>query len=229
MSVSPKFQLNISYGGRVIELFLLVSAKTAHRARVESRVGRADNYNAYHKLAVAVAEVWGSAIWVQKLVKNCGPKMCTTFWSKRLPKHLVQNDGWEFSLQFLSKHGIKMLVHKVILNLIKNFGPKLVKNFLTKIGQNLFIIIFVQKLVQNIGWYWSKNFFLKMVQNVCSKIGHKVGLKLWFWNWYYILVMNLVQNWSKILVQIFGWNFGPKDMVQNVWVHSSLAIIHLRY
>ena len=23
---------------------------------------RADNYNAYHKLAVAVAEVWGSAI-----------------------------------------------------------------------------------------------------------------------------------------------------------------------
>ena len=43
-------------------MFLLVSAKTAHRARVESRVGRADNYNAYHKLAVAVAEVWGSAI-----------------------------------------------------------------------------------------------------------------------------------------------------------------------
>ena len=32
-------------------------------SRVESR---ADNYNAYHKLAVAVAEVWGSAItWIK--------------------------------------------------------------------------------------------------------------------------------------------------------------------
>ena len=27
-----------------------------------SSSSRADNYNAYHKLAVAVAEVWGSAI-----------------------------------------------------------------------------------------------------------------------------------------------------------------------
>ena len=158
--------------------------------------------------------------------------MCITFWSKRLPEHLVQNDGWEFSLQFWSKHGTKMLVHKLDLNLIKNFGKKLVKNFLTKISKNLFQILSENwsKILVDFG---PKISFRKLVQNVCPKIGHKVGLKLRFWDWYYILVMNLVQNliqnWSKILVQIFGWNFGPKDMVQNVWVHSSLAIIHLRY
>ena len=78
MSVSPKFQLNIFYGGRVIELFLLVSAKL-HIGSNSSRVlevvvcSRADNYNAYHKLAVAVAEVWGSAIefWLEnRHIKN---------------------------------------------------------------------------------------------------------------------------------------------------------------
>ena len=48
---------------------LLVSAsgslKTSQRAsreRESRESSRADNYNAYHKLAVALAEVWGSAI-----------------------------------------------------------------------------------------------------------------------------------------------------------------------
>ena len=64
MSVPPKFQLNISYGSRVIEFFLLVSAKLhiGSSSSRESTSSRGDNYNAYHKLAVALAEVWGSAI-----------------------------------------------------------------------------------------------------------------------------------------------------------------------
>ena len=51
------------------EALLLVSAsgslktsQLASRERVERESSRADNYNAYHKLAVGVAEVWGSAI-----------------------------------------------------------------------------------------------------------------------------------------------------------------------
>ena len=64
MSIPPKFQLNISYGSRVIEFFLLVSAKLhiGSSSSRESTSSRGDNYNAYHKLAVALAEVWGSAI-----------------------------------------------------------------------------------------------------------------------------------------------------------------------
>ena len=64
MSIPPKFQLNISYGSRVIEFFLLVSAKLhiGSSSSRESTSSRGDNYNAYHKLAVALAEVLGSAI-----------------------------------------------------------------------------------------------------------------------------------------------------------------------
>ena len=59
------------------EALLLVSSsgslKTSQLAsRVESRVERerAINYNAYHKLAVAVAEVWGSAIIIIEVIIN---------------------------------------------------------------------------------------------------------------------------------------------------------------
>jgi len=42
----------------------LVSAKLhiGSSSSRESTSSRGDNYNAYHKLAVALAEVWGSAI-----------------------------------------------------------------------------------------------------------------------------------------------------------------------
>ena len=49
--------------------FFCWSVQNCTSGVVESRVereresSRADNYNAYHKLAVAVAEVWGLAIY----------------------------------------------------------------------------------------------------------------------------------------------------------------------
>ena len=40
-----------------------ISRKSSGRVGCSSMSSRADNYNAYHKLAVAVAEVLGSAIY----------------------------------------------------------------------------------------------------------------------------------------------------------------------
>ena len=69
MSLSPKFQLNISHGGREIDFFSVGQCKNCtlgvverESSRVERESSRAHNYNAYHKLAVAVAEAWGLAI-----------------------------------------------------------------------------------------------------------------------------------------------------------------------
>ena len=52
-------------GAKLLNCFCW-SVQKLHIGRVgstsSSSSSRADNYNAYHKLAVAVAEVWGSAI-----------------------------------------------------------------------------------------------------------------------------------------------------------------------
>ena len=53
-------------GAKLLNCFCW-SVQKLHIGRVgstsSSSSSRADNYNAYHKLAVAVAEVWGSAIY----------------------------------------------------------------------------------------------------------------------------------------------------------------------
>ena len=51
------------------------------RVERERESSRADNYNAYHKLAVAVAEVWGSAISRPRYIHM----ICLTFEYKPRP------------------------------------------------------------------------------------------------------------------------------------------------
>ena len=54
---------------------------SSHRAR-EREESRADDYNAYHKIAVAVAEVWGSAI-----PDHSFSQVLSQFWKKIIQKY----------------------------------------------------------------------------------------------------------------------------------------------
>ena len=68
------------------------------RESTSSSSSRADNYNAYHKLAVAVAEVWGSAIWHQQYNKSYSLIERISIWVSQAETIIRRVGGW-LSLQ----------------------------------------------------------------------------------------------------------------------------------
>ena len=72
----PKISAQYLLWGPSNGIFSVGQCKSSYPAVVKRESSRAANYNAYHKLAVAVAEVWGSAIRAVSWFWRCNKHTC---------------------------------------------------------------------------------------------------------------------------------------------------------